>query len=103
MTLQEAIRIIAEYDEWKLVKENSTYAEHYEHKGSGFRYFTSLCDYYSKSADAMLPIYRRVLVELDPSERHRRMHHIGQYFLYGNVSQACIELATIIQQLNEKK
>jgi hypothetical protein len=106
MTLQEAIRIIAEYDgkQFKLYGDKLIIGTEYT-VGSEYDYMWA-DETYSTSADALLPVYRAVGRTIDTQDQLKSMRfvqHIGGLILIGNYEQACIELATIIQQLNEKK
>jgi hypothetical protein len=114
MTLQEAIRIIAEYDGVK-IDGDLYWNEDYE-----IWFHIDLISY-STSADALLPVRIKVIkecsdnwVKFTPEERvtlwgppyEDMMGSIfdsGQYILSMNYEKACVELAQIIQQLNEKK
>jgi hypothetical protein len=90
MTLQEAIRIIAEYDGWKSKYRGLQLV----FTKDGYMRFEDEIKY-STSADALLPVYRKVRANyfvLDDT--------IGSYILDGMYEQACIELAGFIQQMS---
>ena len=101
MTLQEAIRIIAEYDGWNEVSIQVA-PDKWE-----IDYDTAIhCTNYHTSADALLPVWRKVKSELDEQVTLAiayDLKRIGWAIISGNLEQACIELAHVIQQLNEKK
>jgi hypothetical protein len=92
MTLQEAIRIIAEYDGQE-IETDERYMPHTDFK-------------YHKSADALLPVYRKAYadwIKLWLEKENTNFRVVIHFIVLDNLAEACIELAHIIQQLNEKK
>jgi plasmid maintenance system killer protein len=102
MTLQEAIKVIAIYDGW--VYKRTLDGNDFYHHENVLQISELIYIGYSTSADALLPV--RIKVIKDCSGNNDMLGSIfvtGQYILLMDYEQACIELATIIQQLNEKK
>jgi hypothetical protein len=103
ITLQEAIRIIAEYDGWKSKYRGLQLV----FTKDGYMRFEDEIKY-STSSDALLPVLRKAFKEkwgeddMD-SIWDSEFGGIGGLIVWNKLEQACIELATIIQQLNEKK
>jgi hypothetical protein len=110
MTLQEAIRIIAIYDGWRLEFREINCCV----KDRQFKHYDELK--YSTSADALLPVWRKVRSETtneyledrkwnsNPTRCYdkysKKLDDILYKIAYEDYEQACIELAGIIQQMS---
>jgi hypothetical protein len=106
MTLQEAIRIIAVYDGWSVLID-PPHSPRFDKKDKTSVYGWNGIGYQT-SADALLPVFSSVKIKiakrnLDTNEYWEKVNRFERLIINMNYEQACIELAEIIEQLNEKK
>lgn len=101
--LQDAIKEVAEYDGWR-VDEKCNYFIHYD----GDEFLWDMPVSYHTSADALLPVWRKVQTEIHSMPDSikfnliRQHRNIGTPILNGNLPEAVIKLAGIIEQLKQK-
>lgn len=100
--LKEAIRTIAEYDGWVLFDAEVGWC--WRKDGA---FITNHFGLYHFSADALLPVWRKVREDIQKSKynywRTTNIDRVGQmYILDGQYPKACIQLASIINQLKER-
>lgn len=99
--LQDAIKEVAEYD-GRRVDEKCNYFINYD----GDEFLWDMPVSYHTSADALLPVWRKVRNEVQNAKYDywwvTGIERVGQLILDNNLPEAVIKLANIIEQIKQR-